>query len=64
MASLAQGTLDLGMAASIKTDQPRLQFVFEPTGAAFADTAVINGGQIPLILRVDPWSGVARADSR
>ncbi|HEV8445250.1 MAG TPA: prepilin-type N-terminal cleavage/methylation domain-containing protein [Gemmatimonadaceae bacterium] len=64
MAALAQGTLDLGMAASIKTDQPRLRFVFEPTGAAFADTAVINGGQIPLIVRVDPWSGVARADSR
>ena len=64
MASLAQGTLDLGMASSIKTDQPRLQFVFEPTGAAFADSAVINGGQIPLIVRVDPWSGVARADSR
>jgi prepilin-type N-terminal cleavage/methylation domain-containing protein len=64
MAALAQGTLDLGMASTIKTDQPRLQFVFEPTGAAFADTAVINGGQIPLIVRVDPWSGVARADSR
>jgi len=64
MASLAQGTLDLGMSSSIATDQPRLQFVFEPTGAAFADTAVVNGGQIPLIVRVDPWSGVARADSR
>jgi prepilin-type N-terminal cleavage/methylation domain-containing protein len=64
MAPLAQGTLDLGMSASIATNQPRLQFVFEPTGAAFADTAVVNGGQIPLIVRVDPWSGVARADSR
>lgn len=64
MAPLAQGTLDLGMASSIRTDQPRLQFVFEPTGAAFADTAVVNGGTIPLIVRVDPWSGVARADSR
>jgi len=64
MAPLAQGTLDLGMASSIKTDQPRLQFVFEPTGAAFADTAVVNGGTIPMIVRVDPWSGVAHADSR
>ncbi len=64
MAPLAQGTLDLGMSSSIMTGQPRLRFVFEPTGAAFADTAVVNGGQIPLIVRVDPWSGVARADSR
>jgi prepilin-type N-terminal cleavage/methylation domain-containing protein len=64
MAPLARGTLDLGMASTIRTDQPRLQFVFEPTGAAFADTAVVNGGPIPLIVRVDPWSGVARADSR
>jgi prepilin-type N-terminal cleavage/methylation domain-containing protein len=63
-AELAQGTLDLGMSSSIVTDQPRLRFVFEPTGAAFADTAVVHGGQIPLIVRVDPWSGVARADSR
>jgi prepilin-type N-terminal cleavage/methylation domain-containing protein len=64
MAPLATGTLDLGMSSTIATDQPRLRFVFGPTGAAFADSAVVNGGRIPLIVRVDPWSGVARADSR
>ena len=64
MAPLATGTLDLGLSSTIATDQPRLQFVFGPTGAAFADTAVVHGGRIPLIVRVDPWSGVARADSR
>jgi prepilin-type N-terminal cleavage/methylation domain-containing protein len=64
MGPLATGTLDLGMTSTIVTDQPRLQFVFAPTGLAFADTAVVHGGQVPLIVRVDPWSGVARADSR
>src|SRR6185312_6508977 len=61
---LAQGMLDLGLTQSLVTDQPRLQYVFRPTGAAFADTVVVRGGEVPLVVRVDPWSGVARADSR
>ena len=36
----------------------------EPTGAAFADSVVIRGASTPLVVRVDAWSGVARADSR
>lgn len=62
--TLAAGVLDLGLAARLQTDQPRLQYVFQPTGAAYADTVVVRGGNMPLIVRVDPWSGVARADSR
>jgi hypothetical protein len=58
------GRLDLGLAQTFATDQRRLQFIFRPTGATIADTAVLNGGDVPLIIRVDPWSGVARADSR
>lgn len=61
---LAQGKLELGLAQSLVTDLPRLQYVFRPTGAAFADTVVVRGGDVPLVVRVDPWSGVARADSR
>ena len=61
---LAKGTLDLGLSQTLVSDQPRLQYVFRPTGAAFADTVVIRGGMVPLVVRVDPWSGVARADSR
>ena len=38
--------------------------IIDPTGAAFADTVVVHGGNVPLVVRVDPWSGVARADSR
>lgn len=60
----ASGVLDLGAAQSLVTDQPRLQYVFRPSGATFADTVVVRGGQVPLVVRVDPWSGVARADSQ
>ena len=61
---LAKGTLDLGLTQSLVSDAPRLQYVFRPTGAAFADTVMVRGGDVPLVIRVDPWSGVARADSR
>ena len=63
-ALFARGTLDLGGAQSLVTDQPRLQYVFRATGAAFADTVVLRGGRVPLVVRVDPWSGVARADAQ
>jgi prepilin-type N-terminal cleavage/methylation domain-containing protein len=60
---LAAGTLDLGLAHTLVTGQPRLQYVFRPTGAAFGDTVVVRGGAQPLTIRIDPWSGVAHADS-
>ena len=60
---LAAGQLDLGLTQSLVTELPRLQYVFRPTGAAFADTVVIRGGSVPFVVRVDQWSGVARADS-
>jgi hypothetical protein len=59
----ASGKLDLDIMQSLVTDQPRLQFVFRPTGAAFADSVVVRGGERPLTVRVDRWSGVARADT-
>jgi hypothetical protein len=62
--TLAAGYLDLGLAQTLVSDEPRLQYVFRPTGAVFADTVVVRGGPVALIVRVDPWSGVARADSR
>ncbi|HEY4217918.1 MAG TPA: prepilin-type N-terminal cleavage/methylation domain-containing protein [Gemmatimonadaceae bacterium] len=60
----ASGTLDMGLTETLADDQARLEFMFRPTGAAFADTVVVHGADIPWIVRVDPWSGVARADSR
>jgi len=62
--TLAAGILDLGLTQTLVTDQPRLQYIFRPTGAAFADTVVVRGGDVPWVVRVDPWSGVAHADSR
>jgi prepilin-type N-terminal cleavage/methylation domain-containing protein len=59
----ASGVLDLGPAQTLVTDQPRLQYVFRATGAAFADSVVVRGGRVPLVVRVDPWSGIARVDS-
>jgi len=59
----AEGTLDLGLTQTLQTDLPRLQYVFRQSGAAFADTVIVRGGSVPLVVRVDPWSGVARADS-
>jgi prepilin-type N-terminal cleavage/methylation domain-containing protein len=60
---LAEGTLDLGLTRTLVTDEPRLTYVFRPSGVAFADTVIVRGGNLPLVVRVDPWSGVARADS-
>jgi prepilin-type N-terminal cleavage/methylation domain-containing protein len=62
-AIFAEGTLELGMTQTLVTDLPRLQFLFRSSGAAFADTVIVHGGERPLTVRVDPWSGVARADS-
>jgi hypothetical protein len=61
---LATGVLDMGLMETLVSDRDRLLYIFRPTGAAFADSVVVHGGEVPLIVRVDPWSGVARADTR
>lgn len=60
----ATGKLDLAASQTLVTDQPRLQFIFTSTGAAFADSAQVHGGDHPMWVGVDPWSGVARAEPR
>jgi prepilin-type N-terminal cleavage/methylation domain-containing protein len=61
---LAAGVLDMGATETLVSDQPRLTFVFRPSGAAYADTVAVRGGETPLVVRVDPWTGVARADNK
>lgn len=59
---LAAGTLDLGLTETLVSDRDRLVYIFRSTGAAFADSVVVRGGDVPLVVRVDQWTGVARAD--
>jgi hypothetical protein len=56
---LANGRLELAFGETFETGLPRLQYVFKPTGAAFADTVRVHGA----LVSVDAWSGVARVDS-
>jgi prepilin-type N-terminal cleavage/methylation domain-containing protein len=60
----AVGTLEMGLSQTLATDQPRLQYIFRPSGATFADSVTVHGADVPWVVRVDGWSGVARADSR
>jgi prepilin-type N-terminal cleavage/methylation domain-containing protein len=62
--TLAAGILDVGTTETLVSDLPRLVYVFRPSGAAYADTLVVHGGETPLVVRVDPWTGVARADAK
>jgi prepilin-type N-terminal cleavage/methylation domain-containing protein len=58
------GKLDLDPSQSLVTDVPRLQYIFNPTGATFADTVIVRGGEKPLWVGVDAWSGEAYAQAR
>jgi type II secretory pathway pseudopilin PulG len=64
MGTLASGTLELGGATVMVTELPRLQFLFQPTGAAYGDSVGVRGPQGTVMISVDPWSGVARAEPR
>ncbi len=64
MAPLATGTIDLGGATTLVTDAYRLQFIFQPTGAAFADSVGVRDQGGTVMVLVDPWTGIARAEPR
>lgn len=64
MGVLREGTLDLGGATVLVTDQARLQFIFQPTGASFSDSVGVRGPNGTMMVLVDPWSGVAKAEVR
>ena len=64
-AMLTSGKLDLDASQSLVTDAPRLQYIFTPMGAAFADSVVVRGGgDHPLWVGVDAWSGEAHVEAR
>ena len=64
MGEYAVGTIPLDVTETMVTDQPRLQFIFRPTGAVFADTVLVRGQGSTVLVSLDTWSGVARTDSR
>lgn len=64
MGELTSGTLELAGSATLVTDQERLQFLFQPSGAAFADSVGVRNASGVTMVLVDPWTGVARAESR
>jgi prepilin-type N-terminal cleavage/methylation domain-containing protein len=61
---LGEGTMTLGAQETLVTDQPRLVYVFHPTGSAFADTVLVRGAGAAARVAVDPWNGVAYATAR
>ncbi len=61
---LGEGTMTLGAQETLVTDQPRLVYVFHPTGSAFADTVLVRGTGAAALVTVDPWNGVAYATAR
>ncbi len=61
---LAEGTLLLDATETLVTELPRLQFVFRPTGAAFADSVLVRGQGSTVLVAVEPWSGVAGTYAR
>lgn len=64
MATLASGAIDLGGATTLVTDADRLQFIFQPTGASFADSVGVRGQNGTVMVLVDPWTGVPRVEAR
>ena len=51
-------------ATVLVTDLARLQFLFQPTGTAFADSVGVRGPAGTVMVTVDPWNGMPRADAR
>lgn len=58
---VVQSQIDLLGMESMATDAPRLNYAFQPTGAALGDTVRIRGSDSSVVVSVDPWSGVAFA---
>jgi prepilin-type N-terminal cleavage/methylation domain-containing protein len=61
---VTEGTLSMGATEKLETSLERLVYIFQPTGAGLSDSVLVRGGDRPLMVFVDPWSGVARAEPR
>jgi prepilin-type N-terminal cleavage/methylation domain-containing protein len=61
---VAEAQLDVLNMEAMSSDQDRLVFRFTPTGSAIADTLRLRSTDSSLVIKVDPWSGVAYAHGR
>jgi prepilin-type N-terminal cleavage/methylation domain-containing protein len=61
---LGEGAMTFGAQETLVTDQPRLVYVFHPTGSTFADTVLVRGAGASARVWVDRWNGVAYASPR
>jgi len=59
-----EGILELGALESMESDQPRVQYIFRPTGATYGDTVIVRSANGSVLIAVDPWSGVATSYAR
>lgn len=52
--------LELPAGVRLELPRARARFTFQPTGAALADTLLVEGGFGRLIVTLDPWTGDVR----
>ena len=57
-------TLDLPEGTTLSADSARARYLFFASGAAVADTLRVLTNGTSFAVTVDPWGGVARADTR
>lgn len=62
--ALLEGEIQLGAYETLETDRPRLQYIFQPTGAALGDTVVVRGSEGQVMIALDAWSGTTVAYAR
>jgi type II secretory pathway pseudopilin PulG len=61
---LGTRTLATGPSVVFAAAGPRVRFTFDPAGTASGDTVTVRGIDGVRAVSVDPWTGVAHAQSR
>ncbi len=61
---VAEDTLRFAAADGLESDQPRIRYMFRPTGAGFGDSVTVRGGDSTRVILIDTWSGIPNAIAR
>lgn len=62
--AVVEGQLEENSLETLETTAARLSYTFGPTGASFGDTVRVRGVDSSVVIRVDSWSGAARASGQ